>query len=347
MFITDGSYPLPDALTTIIREVPVPATFMLNQVLPDRYFDRNDVVITELTKVNRTARFRAFDAKFHVSERDAFSDKQVRLPALSSSKNVGELERLNLEFARLAGTNRAALIDQVYDDAASLTQEVKARMELARGQVLSTGTFVLTAEGGITTTADFGLPGGNSVTPASGLWSDVVNSKPITDILAWSDYYVALNGFAPGSMIITRAQLHLLQRNAEVRAYYASLAGSVDVVTSERLSTLLLSLGLPDVQFVYDTQVDVDGSTTRVIPTNKVVFLPPNVTDVGFTAWGVSATALELVRSSEVDMAFEQAPGIVAVVEKEGPPYREFTYVDAVGMPVIQQPRYLMIATVL
>lgn len=347
MFITDGTYPLPDALTTIVRQVPVPATFALNQVLPDRYFDRNDVVFTELTKTNRTARFRAFDAKFHVSERDVIADKQVRLPALSSSKNVGELERLNLEFARLAGTNRASLINQVYDDATSLTQEVQARMELARGQVLSSGTFVLANEGGITTTADFGLPGGNSVTPASGLWSDTVNSKPITDILAWSDYYVALNGFAPGSMILTRAQLHLLQRNAEVRAYYASLAGSVDVVTSERLSSLLLSLGLPQVEMVYDTQVDVDGSATRCIPTNKVIFLPPNATDVGFTAWGVSATALELVRSSEVDMAFEQAPGIVAVVEKEGPPYREFTYVDAVGMPVIQQPRYLMIGTVL
>jgi hypothetical protein len=347
MFITDGTYPLPDALTTIVREVPVPATFMLNQILPDRYFDRNDVVFTELTKTNRTARFRAFDSKFHVSERDVVSDKQVRLPAVSSSKNVGELERLNLEFARLAGTNRAALIDQVYDDATSLTHEVQARMELARGQVLSTGTFALTNEGGITTTADFAVPGGNLVTPAGALWSNVASATPITDILAWADAYVALNGFAPGSMILTRAQLHLLQRNAEVRQYYASLVGSVDVVTSERLSTLLTSLGLPDVQMVYDTQVDVDGTTTRVIPTNKVVFLPPNVQDVGFTAWGVSATALELVRSSEVDMSFEQAPGIVAVVEKEGPPYREFTYVDAVGMPIIQQPRYLMIGTVL
>lgn len=343
-FVTDGPV-LPDALVTFVREVPVPAVFMLNQILPDKYFTRNDVVFTELVRVNRTARFRAYDSRLHVSERDAFNDRQVKMPALSSSISVGELERLNLEFARTAGTNRAALVEAIYNDAQNLTREVQARMELARGNVLSTGTFALAGEGGITQTADYQVPGGNFVAPST-LWSDITNSKPITDMISWIDYYVTVNGFSPGSMILNRAILHLLQRNAEVRQYFATLIGTVDVITQQQLSTVLMSLGLPDIQFVYDTKVDVDGTVTNVIPGNKVVFLPPNPEDLGFTAWGVSATALELMRSNAVDMAFEDAPGIVAVVDRDGPPYREFTYVDAVGMPVIQQPRYLMVATV-
>jgi hypothetical protein len=33
-------------------------------------------------------------------------------------------------------------------------------------------------------------------------------------------------------------------------------------------------------------------------------------------------------------------------VEKDGPPYRQYDFVDAVGMPVLDNPRGLMVATV-
>jgi hypothetical protein len=56
---------------------------------------------------------------------------------------------------------------------------------------------------------------------------------------------------------------------------------------------------------------------------------------------GVTATALELVNSNESDLSFEDAPGIVGVVEKVGPPYRQFTFVDACGMPVLDSARLM------
>jgi hypothetical protein len=45
-------------------------------------------------------------------------------------------------------------------------------------------------------------------------------------------------------------------------------------------------------------------------------------------------------------MSFADAPGIVGVVEKVGPPYRQFTFVDAVAMPILAQPKRLFVATV-
>jgi hypothetical protein len=77
-----------------------------------------------------------------------------------------------------------------------------------------------------------------------------------------------------------------------------------------------------------------------------VIFVPPEGQRLGYTAWGVSATALELVNSSKVELSFNDAPGIVGVVVKEGPPFRQYTFVDAVGMPVLENPNYLMVATV-
>ena len=126
----------PDALTTFVRNVPVPAEFTLSSILPDRYFTKNTIDVQALTRTNRTARFRAFDGRLNVSERDVASTTQVKLPPLSSSISVGELERLNLEFARTGGTNTDALVDAIYDDGTNLTREIQARMEQARGDVL-------------------------------------------------------------------------------------------------------------------------------------------------------------------------------------------------------------------
>jgi hypothetical protein len=335
----------PDALVQFVRNVPTPQEFSLAQILPDRYLTRNTVDLGSLTRTNRTARFRAYDARLHVSERDVVSTSTVKLPPLSTSYNMGELERLQLEFARTGGSNNAALINAVYDDATNGTREVQARMEQARGDVLTDGKFTLTNEGGLTMEADYGVPAGHIVT-AGTLWSTVATATVIANITTWVNTYVATNGFAPGGMIVSRTVLNYMLQNAEIRTLAASLSGTPSLVTRPALDAALDAFGLPPIVLVYDTQVDVDGVSTRTIPVNRAIFVPPNINDLGFTAWGVSATSLELVNSSAVDLSFEDAPGIVAVVEKSGPPYREETFVDAVGMPVLDNPNLLMVATV-
>lgn len=335
----------PDALTTFVREVPTPAEQVLNRLLPDRYFTDNTIDFSEYTRTNRTARFRAYDGRLHVSERDVYTTKQVKLPPLSSSLSMGELERLNLQFARTGGTNTRAIIDAIYDDATNLTREVQARMEQARGDVLVDGKFTLAGEGGLTMEADFGVPAGHLVAPGT-LWSNTATATIIANVATWVDTYVATNGFAPGGMVVSRRILNYMLQNAELRSLAASLSGTPSLITRQTVDNALAAFSLPPILFVYDTKVDVDGVTTSVIPDDRVIFVPPNVADLGYTAWGVSATALELVNSNAVDMSFNEAPGIVGVVVKEGPPFREFTFVDAVGMPVLANPKLLMVADV-
>lgn len=335
----------PDELTTYVREVPTPADQVLNRLLPDRYFTKNTLDFTEYTRTNRTARFRAYDGRLHVSERDTLTTKQVSLPPLSTSLNKGELERLKLEFARTGGTSNSAIIEAIYDDATNLTREVQARMEQARGDVLVDGKFTLAGEGGLTMEADFGVPAGHIVAPGT-LWSTVATATIIANVNTWVDTYVATNGFAPGGMVTSRRVLNYMLQNAELRTLNAALVGTPGLITRNALDAALETFGLPPILFIYDTKVDVDGVTTAVIPDDRVIFVPPNVSDLGYTAWGVSATALELVNSNLAELSFAQAPGIVGVVEKVGPPYREFTFVDAVGMPVLANPKLLMVADV-
>jgi hypothetical protein len=335
----------PDALTTFVREVPTPADQVLDRLLPNKYFDKNTIDFAELTRTNRTARFRAYDGRLHVSERDTSMTKQVKLPPLSTSISMGELERLQLEFARTGGTNNAVIVNAIYDDATNLTREIQARMEQARGDVLTDGKFTLVGEGGLTMEADYGLPANHQVSPGVP-WSTVASATIIANESAWIDTYVATNGFSPGGQVVSRRVLNYMLQNAELRTLAASLVGTPGLITRPGLDAAMGAYGLPPILFVYDTVVDVDGTSTRVIPDDRVIFVPPNVADLGYTAWGVSATGLELVNSSVSDLSFQQAPGIVGVVEKSGPPYREWTFVDAVGMPVLANPKLLMVADV-
>ena len=342
--VLDGPV-LPDDLTTFVREVPQPANFVLNQILPDTHITTNRVDVGIITRTNRTARFRAYDSNLHVAQRDTAQVSSVQLPPLSDTLAMGELERLRLEYARTGGTNNQAFVEAIYNDAEQLTRNVLHRMEQARGDILVDGKFTLTGEGGLTLEADFGVPAGNFVTPGT-LWSTTSTSDPLNDLQGWVTYYIGINGYAPGGMWVSRQTMTQLLSNTNLRTAAGTLLGAASFLSRDQLDASLASHMLPQILGVYDSMVDIDGTPTRVLPANKVIFVPPQGTSFGRTVWGVTATALELVDSSEVEMTFENAPGIVGVVEKSGPPYREFTFVDAVGMPVLDNPKALMVATV-
>jgi len=333
----------PDALTAFVREVPVPAGLEWLNSFPRRDHDSNTVDFAEIVRTNRTARYRSWDGRIHVSARDTGSEKRVPLIPLSSSLSMGEYERLQLEFARTAGTNQQALARSIYNDSTNLTREVQNRLEQAWGDTLTDGKLTIDEEG-FRGEADFGVPATHLVT-AGTAWTNPA-ALALTDMMAWLDAWVATNGTAPGQMRTSQRTTRLLQTNTQIIGAAVGTTSGKTRVNREELNDLFASEGLPPLGRPYDAVVDVDGTTTRTMPEDRLLFLPANLDDLGHTAWGVSATALELVDSGDSDMSFEEAPGIVGVVEKIGPPYRQFTYVDAVAMPILDDARKLFIAEV-
>jgi hypothetical protein len=67
----------PDALTSFVREVPIPSGLTLSTLFPRRDLDTNTVDFAEIVRTNRTARYRSWDGRIHVSERDTGSEKRV------------------------------------------------------------------------------------------------------------------------------------------------------------------------------------------------------------------------------------------------------------------------------
>jgi hypothetical protein len=263
---------------------------------------------------------------------------------LSDSLNAGEYERLQLEFARTGGTRREALANAVYNDAQVLTGHVQNRMEQAVGDILVDGKLTIN-ENGLITEADYGVPGNQLITVGTA-WTTTATAPALDNLIAALDVYVAANGTAPGSILTSRRVLRLMQTNAQLVGAAVGTASGKTRINLDELGSLFDAEGVPSGITVYDTVLDVDGVTTRVIPDDRLIFLPPNVGDLLEIRYGVSATGLELVNSNKADLSFEDAPGIVGVVEKVGPPYREFTFVDAVGMPFLKDARKLMVLDV-
>jgi hypothetical protein len=338
-------YLTPVQLTGFVRELPTPANYTLDQFLPNQNIGDIEAAFDRLTRTNRAATFRAWDAETPIGKRDTFERRKIALPPIGQKMVVGEYESIQLERVRSGGDGRNRLVEAIYDDAETNTNAIYARMELARGDVLTDGKFTLTGENGLTIEADYGVDGSHLVS-AGTVWSDHTNSDPIADLRTWADVYVDDAGVDPAYLITSRTVVGHVLRNVKVRAYAASLAGTPEIITPQQLNQVLAAHDLP--QFViYKTQIDVDGVATRPIPVDRVVMVPQDARSLGFTAWGVTAEALELAGGQNPGITFQEAPGLVGVVMKEGDPVRVWTKVGAVGMPIITDPRRLMVADVL
>jgi hypothetical protein len=335
----------PAMLTGYVREVPTPRNWFLNRFLPDRNIGDIEAAWDQLTRTNRAAKFRAYDAESPIGRRDVFERRRVALPPLGQKTVIGEHERLVLERVRSGGDNRNRMIEAIYSEAEINTRATYARMELARGDVLTDGKFTLTGENGLTIEADFGLDAGHLVS-ASTVWSDHDDSDPLLELRTWADTYTDDAGEPPAWALMTRTVVGHLLQNTKVRALVSSLGGTPTIVTRQQLNTVLDANDLPQI-IEYNAQIDVDGSATRPIPNDRVVLLPQDPASLGMTAWGITAEALELAGGSNPALAFEELPGLAGVVMKDGDPVRIWTKVSAVGMPIITDPRRLMVADVL
>ncbi len=341
MAILFDSYISPQALTAFVRAVPVDQNYILNQILPDRYDEVLDVEFTEGVITTRAAKARAWDAPPLPGRRDQFTTRKVKLPAVSQMLARGERDRLELERLRSGGQATQPIERAIFDDAENNARSVNARVEVMRGDLLSDGVITLAELGGLE--ANFGVPGTHFVTAAT-LWSNTA-ADILGNLRAWNVIYRASNGFGFGDMVVSEDVLYYMATNAAIRDLWSNIGGAPSVVTIDQLNQTLVANRLPRIAFTYDAQAVVDEVSTRILPANKVIFRPPAGIELGFTQWGMTATALEL-QNAGVQVVPSPA-GMVAVIDKDvRPPYREAAYVDSTVMPVLTRPRGLFAATV-
>lgn len=336
---------LPQLLIDYVRqwdmEVLRPeAQLTLDRFLPNRFVDDLDFRIRKgtLNDVD-VAEFRAWDTPAAMTGRPGVQYIRGSLGPVSRQIPLGEEEYLRTQTL-LRGTNDP-VIQAIYDDSERMIRAVQARIELARGDVINDGKLTI-AENGMVIEANFGRQA-LMTKVAANLWTDATLGKPLTDLLSWMDDYVTTNGVEPGLLMLSRQRVANLALNTEIRQY-AAISGTVPTrVNAATIADIFAAEGLPPVE-LYDTQVRVNGTKTRVLPANKAFFMPPASEPVGHTFYGITAEALLLAERNMIDRT--AMPGVVAVVTREEHPVQTFTVGTALAMPVLPNPDLILDAVV-
>lgn len=283
--------------------------------------------------------YRNFDSESDIGIREGGARVYGELPPISRKMPLGEYERIK---RRQIDTQAEELRSALETDAMRLAQGIAARVEMARGEALFSSAISL-SENGVLGGVDFGRTAGNTVTPATVLW-DQTAAVPSDDLTTWMEYYLALNGFMPGRMIMPRRVFNLLRRNDQMKNIIFPNSSKTGVtLPTLSASQLREALALEDFPepILYDAQVNVAGVSTRITPANKISLLPPANIKVGETLWGTP------VESTDPRYGLGGAEAGVAVgAYYSEDPQTLWTRATAIVLPIIGNPDVTMTATV-
>lgn len=344
----------PQALQGFIRTLSMPDlvldTFLPNEEIADIEFAYQKAITGNdgaLLNDENAATYRALDTEAPIIRRHGLGTPGLaapprirgQIPPLSAKIRLGEEERLRMDALRTG--SRAPLIDQIFNDAARLTRAIQVRIEVARAQVLTTGTLTIN-ENGVYGSMDFGRPAGNTaIAPVP--WTDPT-ALVIDDGLGWQAYYRELNGQDPAIFLTSTRVISALLRNNQIRNLAGGLAPTPNIVTPDTVAAVFRAYGLP-VPEAFDTQLKVDGVAQRLIPEDQLLVLPPRGTrQLGRTFYGVTAEALMLQEAGRI--VSRQAPGLIGVIEKTFDPVATWTKVAGIALPVMTAPSLVMAITV-
>lgn len=318
-------------------------TFVLQQFLPNDNIDDIEFrVSTGTLQQSDTAPIRAWDTESPIAKRQGFSRIAGELPPISKKIPLGEELRLRRRSLERNG-DVTEIVNAIFDDAAQMARAVTSRVEQLRGEALYSGALAIN-ENGVQQTVTFGRTGSHSVTLAgAALWSAVTTATPLTDVRNWVTTYRDTNGVSPALALTSTAVINNLLLNTQLRDLATRNGNNPAFLSQAELTQIFAAYGLPP--FVaYDVQVRVDGVATRVIPSDRVILLPPASEPLGETLWGTTVESLELVGAQQISQ--DQAPGLISVIEKTFDPVITWTKAAGIALPVLINPNLTFAADV-
>lgn len=283
------------------------------------------------------AQYRSFDAETPIGSGGKAEEKLFGLLPLGLKERVSEYGQIRMR----GNTSLAIVLGGIQKAAKRVANAVVDRLEVARGQVLETGSLAIN-ENNVVQTVNFGRPAGNSVTAAT-LWS-ATGAKPVEDLITWTEAYADANqGSAPGALVTSKRVLAALQRAEGIRALVATTAGTPSIVSVEAVNAVLSSYGLPPI-VLFDRKV----RGTRLLSDNKIHLLPAPVDPEGSNELGATFYGQTLEASEpEYGIGDADQPGLVVGAWKTKDPIGVWVHSNAIAMPIMVNPVASMVATVL
>jgi hypothetical protein len=290
----------------------------------------------------------AFDVKALPLDRGTFEKLQVSLPFFKNQLAINE--KLRQELLKVIATGNElyinAIVDKIYDDNKVLLEDAAITREVMRAQLMTTGAISF-ASNGQEMSYDFGVPEANKISrTGDNAWSASATADPIADIIAWQDQVQSATGVRPSNLLMNRFTFNLLKKCATVKnALFYPVNGAARNVYGDSAIKSLISEETGCTVYIYDKGYYPQGSNslTKFVPDYVVVLFPEGA--LGNFVFGTTPEEADLMSGSDAEVEIVDL-GVALTTIKEKDPVNVMTKVSMIGVPTLEKPEEMVIASV-
>ncbi len=305
-------------------------------LFPSRKVESLDIEILEdSTSTPVVAPISAFDAEAQIGSREA-NKRTAELGYIKRKVQLKEKDLIGLRNPRTP-EEQEYLTQVVYADTDHMVQDVLARVELMRMQLLSTGV-VTPDDSKVDWKLDYQLPEEHKITVKKS-WDDPT-ADVINDMFDWANEFDS----DPTKILTSRKVVRALLKNENLLAYFKSVG---QIASVANLNNYLEGQGLPTIvenNLKYRVQ-KADGTyeTKTFFPEDKFVLF--NDDTCGNTAFGPTPEESRLMSTGSLDSVIGN---VYATMYEEGnDPVGTWTKAAASALPTLANPHELVQSSVL
>lgn len=321
---------------------PTDNTNILDQLFPNEKTENPEIAYMKATKDPRgvMAQVYSYNTVTKMRSRVPFSAEKVKKMLIKDKIALDE------KWAEVYDQykDNALIKEIVFNDAGHMSDNVRTRALVMKGEVLATGKFTV-KENNVDITVDFGVPAGNKYTKTwSSASADIMGDlQTITDAARNAGY--ALTRAVTSSTIIG-----YLRNNTAIHKAILGVNYEKTVSLTELNAFLKENYGFVVVAFddMYLVE-NANGTKTakRYFPANEIVFFGGSATDtLGKGFYGVTPTERMARISGLVTPAQSRNIYVYCDIWRNEDPEELLTRAEAQFVPVLADPNNLYIVTV-
>lgn len=287
-----------------------------------------------------------FDATSVLRSREGFSAESAEMAFFRESMLLKERDEQDMQRVQSANDPYAqSILSGIYDDVNRLIDGADVVPERMRMQLLAPTTdgsprIVISANGvqysyNYDPNGTYKAKNYKALSPATAKWTDTTNSDPLGDVAAAQDSVEAATGTRPSRMILSRATMNLLKKNANIKSAILAQNTTANVFMTDARVRELFNTELGIDVIVYTKQYkDESGTTAAFYPDNYVTLIPDGA--LGTTWYGMTPEERMLNGDSSVN-ASKIGAGVMVTVTRTTDPVNTKTTVSEICLPSFER----------
>lgn len=269
----------------------------------------------------------AFDTRSTIRSREGFKMTETEMAFFKESMLIKENDEQEImRIQDSADPFAREVLDRIYDDAETLLDGAEVVPERMRMQLLSAEDGhpgISIAADGATYNYNYDPDGSyeaNNFTELVGtdMWSDTVNSDPITDVMNAQDAVEAETGVRPSILIVSKQTMNWLKQNVKVRDYTLSQNVTANIIMTDNRVKETFSTELGVTIIVYSKQYkDETGMVKKFYPDGMATLIPDKA--LGNTWYGMTPEERTLMARPDADVSIVDGGVAISVTVTEDP----------------------------